>query len=406
MIYNKEPLGSIKHYSVAIIGAGPFGLALAAKLKAANVNFHVFGRPMSFWEQNVPIGTRLLSGPLICSLSNKDIDCVAYAQATGTALPVAFTREEFLAYGLWVHRQICPDPDLRSVVSTSFENRTYRLELSDGNAVTADDVAIAIGLKPFAFKPPEFANVPDHLALHTSDLRDPGMFRGRKLGIIGSGQSAIDCAALLSERSADVEVLVRACRVRWINSNNPRKGADNPSAMSKVKKVVRDFLNDPERYRHLPVAVRKMGLSRMLRPMADKRLIPRLIAVRFGLGRTVTAAITQNNQVRVYLDDHSVRVFDHVVLGTGYRVAVDQLSLFSADLRQQIRTHDGYPELNNKMESSAPGLYFIGAMAAWSFGPAMWLVKGAPWAAQTISAAILARHANRAGGTSRFEIRT
>src|ERR1039457_1681482 len=102
--------GLERHYYVAIIGAGPFGLSLAAKLRAANADFSLFGRTMSFWRENVPIGTRLLSGPVTCSLSDNQFDCAAYAEANGMSLPIAFTGEEFIAYGTWFQSLACPDP--------------------------------------------------------------------------------------------------------------------------------------------------------------------------------------------------------------------------------------------------------------------------------------------------------
>ena len=44
-----------------VIGAGPFGLAAAAHLKAQGVATRVFGEPMSFWRQNMPKGMKLRS---------------------------------------------------------------------------------------------------------------------------------------------------------------------------------------------------------------------------------------------------------------------------------------------------------------------------------------------------------
>ena len=46
---------------VAVIGAGPFGLATAAHLKSAKVATRVFGEPMSFWRQHMPDGMKLRS---------------------------------------------------------------------------------------------------------------------------------------------------------------------------------------------------------------------------------------------------------------------------------------------------------------------------------------------------------
>src|SRR6185312_16558536 len=37
---------------VAIIGAGPYGLSLAAHLAASKVSFRVFGRPMELWRHH------------------------------------------------------------------------------------------------------------------------------------------------------------------------------------------------------------------------------------------------------------------------------------------------------------------------------------------------------------------
>ena len=47
--------------SVAIIGAGPYGLSAAAYLRAAGVEARVFGHPMAFWDTQMPAGMHLRS---------------------------------------------------------------------------------------------------------------------------------------------------------------------------------------------------------------------------------------------------------------------------------------------------------------------------------------------------------
>jgi cation diffusion facilitator CzcD-associated flavoprotein CzcO len=47
---------------VLIIGAGPFGLSLAAYLSALGVDHLVVGESMSFWKQQMPTGLLLRSG--------------------------------------------------------------------------------------------------------------------------------------------------------------------------------------------------------------------------------------------------------------------------------------------------------------------------------------------------------
>ena len=44
---------------VAIVGAGPYGLSLAAHLSAAGVSYRHFGVPMNLWRTAMPRGMYL-----------------------------------------------------------------------------------------------------------------------------------------------------------------------------------------------------------------------------------------------------------------------------------------------------------------------------------------------------------
>ena len=55
------PIRSSRSCDVAIIGAGPYGLAAAAHLRAAGIATRVFGEPMAFWRHNMPDGMKLRS---------------------------------------------------------------------------------------------------------------------------------------------------------------------------------------------------------------------------------------------------------------------------------------------------------------------------------------------------------
>ena len=50
-----------------------------------------------------------------------------------------------------------------------------------------------------------------------------------------------------------------------------------------------------------------------------------------------------------------------------------------------IRLAGGYPVLGAGLESSVPGLHFVGAPAAYSFGPVMRFVVGSWYAAPAIA---------------------
>src|SRR6202035_4705983 len=55
---------------VAIIGAGPFGLSVAAHLRSRGVPFRIFGTPMHRWREQMPVGMFLKSEWDASSLSD------------------------------------------------------------------------------------------------------------------------------------------------------------------------------------------------------------------------------------------------------------------------------------------------------------------------------------------------
>ena len=345
---------------------------------------------MSFWRENVPKGTRLLSGPVICSMSDDGFDTSAYESWRGTSLPTPFTAEQFIAYGLWFQRSTCPNPDERAVVNVTRARGGYTIRVDDGDEITADQLVIAIGLKTFAFRPAALAAASQEFVSHTSDLHDLSGLAGKRVAIIGRGQSAIDCAALLAEQNADVEVLTRSKHLRWGGTLHSVAGLELSVFGRKryLRAAIRDAIGHPEAYRRLPAFLRAFLLKNAMRPGASRDLMLRVRNVQFGLGRNVVKAHVNRYQVKLHLGDGSTRIVDHVVLGTGYRIDVDAISFLSPELRREIRQQHGYPELNAGMESTAPGLYFIGAAAAWNFGRSMWLVQGAARAAKIIVRAL------------------
>ncbi len=85
------------------------------------------------------------------------------------------------------------------------------------------------------------------------------------------------------------------------------------------------------------------------------------------------------------LNDASERRVDEVLLGTGYDVDISRYPFLSRELITEIQQFDGYPVLSRGFRSSVPGLYFIGATAARSFGPLLNFVAGTEFAARQLS---------------------
>jgi hypothetical protein len=83
-------------------------------------------------------------------------------------------------------------------------------------------------------------------------------------------------------------------------------------------------------------------------------------------------------------------VVDHVMLATGYQVDISRYEFSGTKLLKQLRIRDGSPELNTGFESSLPGLHFVGASAAYSFGP----LCRSLFTARTLTQWLLTRNGN------------
>ena len=81
-------------------------------------------------------------------------------------------------------------------------------------------------------------------------------------------------------------------------------------------------------------------------------------------------------------------VADHVISATGYELDLQRLDFLASEIRNGLNSIDNTPVLSSSMESSLPGLYFAGAIAANSFGPVMRFAFGARFAAKRLAGAL------------------
>src|SRR5260370_5579685 len=202
---------------VAILGVGPYGLAAAGDLRVADgLDVRVFGEPMSFWESNMPKGM-LLRSPLEGShLSDPGgaLSLEAYEAAKGNPLAAPFPLHRFTDYGRWFQNHVAPDLDSRKIDRVEKNGSGFQLTLQDGENLKARRVVIAAGIMPFAWHPQEFRSLPSALASHASPHTDLSRFSGKKVAVIGGGQSAPEPAALLNARGAEVDWLAQPPSVR------------------------------------------------------------------------------------------------------------------------------------------------------------------------------------------------
>lgn len=390
---------------VAIIGAGPYGLSAAAHLRTLKgLEVRIFGdEPMSFWDRNMPEGMILRSNWTATEISGPadELTLEAFMAASGRRFGQPVPIEHFIAYGRWYQQQAAPDLERRKIARVEKAPAGFRLLPETGEPVTARFVVVAAGIGSFARRPAEFAGFPERLVSHASEHRDLGKFAGKHVLVLGSGQSALESAALLREKgAARVEVFGRATQIHWLQGRLSKflhHGAGRftrkllyaptdvgPAGLSQL-------LARPDLVRTLPRGIQDKLRKRAVRPAGARWLVSRLEGLPIHLGRTVRQAKEADGRVRVVFDDGSERTVDHVLLGTGYSVDVSKYSFLAPELVAGIDRHNGYPRLKPGLETSVPGLYMVGAPAVWSFGPLMQFVSGTRYACPEVTRSIARR---------------
>ena len=390
--------------ATVVIGAGPCGLAAAAHLRERDIPVRCFGEPLEFWSRRMPEGMLLRSRRRSSNISDphRALTIADYERAEGRALrSPTLTREQFIDYGRWFARQVVPEVDPRRVSSVARDRAGFRLRLQDGEELAASRVVVAAGLVPFIYRPEPFAALPSAVVSHAYDHEDLGGFAGRRVAVIGSGQSALECAALLHEHDADVEVLARTDAVNWLPDDTaavvpPTLRDWRPSIPPPPTDVGGRFTGwaaaTPDMFRRLPARIQPDVAFRCIRPAGSGWLRRRLAEVPITCAAVVTDAREHAGEVTLRLRDGSQRTVDHVLLGTGYHVDVRRYPFLEDELAGSIAVADGgYPVLGPGLESSVPGLHFMGAAAAHSFGPIMRFVVGTWYSAPAVARRVAGR---------------
>jgi len=376
--------------TTAVIGAGPYGLSIAAHLRGRGVPVQVFGEPMESW-QKMPARMALKSVWTASSLADPQgaFSLDRYCRTTGAPATEPIPLHFFLDYARWFQEHAVPDIDRVYVQCIRLRGDDFQLALSDGREFAAARVVVAVGVRQFA-SVPEFARgVPRQLVSHSGDHVDFRQFRDCRVAVVGAGQSALESAALLCDEGATVEVIARG-PVHWINRVLYHHGGPVSRLLYPPTDVGPPGLNwlcgAPRLMRRLPAGMRTSIEARAVRPAGAQWLRPRVEGkVPITQSTEVVGVDPSRQGVRLYLGDGTVRDVDHVLLGTGYRPNLAQIPFLDSEVQEKINQSDGFPLLSEWFESSVPGLHFVGGLAGRTFGPICRFVAGARFTAQQVA---------------------
>lgn len=382
---------------VAIVGAGPYGLSIAAHLAARGVSFRIFGKPMSVWLTQMPRGMRLKSEGFASSLSDPGAQFTLRHYCAQEGLPYEDVGEPvplktFAAYGLAFQKRFVPNLEEKFVASLAQSPAGFELVLEDGEKVSARRVVVAVGITHYAHVPAILANLPDGAVSHSSAHVEVDQFKGRSVAIVGAGASALDLAALMHQAGVQVQVVARSGAVRFQDPpghRSPLQSLLQPRTGIGSGMQLYFYANTPHWFRLLPEELRLDRVRKTLGPAPPwftKQEVDGKVP--FHLGVEITKAQVENGRPTLYLTDREGKqktlAVDHIIAATGYQVDLERLGFLAGDLRKKLRTTDRAPALSAKFESSVPGLYFVGVSSANTFGPLMRFAFGADYTARHI----------------------
>jgi thioredoxin reductase len=402
---------------IAIVGAGPYGLSIAAHLRKKPLTFRVFGTPMRSWTQHMPKGMLLKSDGFASNLFDPDSAFTLEHYCREMNLPydhvdIPVPLDTFAAYGMEFQRRMVPMLEETDITSIRRTSAGFALKTADGGQLEARNVVVAAGITHYSWLPPLLTALPAGFVTHSVEHHDLSGFKGQTVAIIGAGASALDTAAALHEAGAQVELLARGEKINFhTKSKEPRPLLErirNPRSGLGLGWRSRIYTDAPLLFHALPQEKRFGIVRRHLGPAPGWPVRDRVAGkFPFHLGCEIKSATVQNGKVVLRIaeqDGKEVDVLaDHVIGATGYRVSVARLGFLDESLRSEIHTAEDTPVLSRSFESSVPGLYMVGAASANSFGPLTRFAYGAKFTARHITRHLASRVKSQPALNSRSE---
>ncbi|MGB7291110.1 MAG: NAD(P)-binding domain-containing protein [Thermodesulfobacteriota bacterium] len=357
-----------KHVNLLIIGAGPFGLSMAAYAKYHNLDHLLIGKPMSFWKENMPKGMFLRSGRdwHLCPQGIYTIDKYLETKQLKPEDVEPLSLDLYLSYSDWFQEKTKVQIQESLVQRLDHSNNKFVATLDDCQTITASNVLIAIGFRYFKNVPTELAEIiPSKRFSHTCDLVNFDSLKGKRCLIVGGRQSAYEWAALLIENGA------AAVHV----SHRHEMPIFTESDWSWVNPMMDTMTKNPGWFRNLEKRKRKEIEQRFWaegRLKLEPWLWPRIERENIKIwqsSRVVACKELPTGELEVKLDVEGRLTVDHIILATGYKVNMENVPLLAAgNILSKMKIHEGSPVLDENFQSNIPGLFITSMAATRDFG--------------------------------------
>jgi len=322
-----------KKTDVLIIGAGPFGLALAAYVKYVGVEHLIVGKPGEFPKTNVP-DAMLLRSASDWPLDPTDQATIdKYLKSIGKT-PAALeklSQDFYLQYCHWFQEHSGVQCVPFYVTKLEQVNGHFEAQLANGEAIEAQQVVIAVSKEYFRDLPLELTDLlPKGRFKHTAETVQLKGLKGRRILVLGDRQSAFEWAALLTDKGA-----------------------------AEVRLVQR------------PESARLAKSELKVKPWPEKRVMKNDTNIHIhAMTKLVSCTERADGAMDICFDNGRSFIVDEVILATGYKVDLGQLPfLQEGNLLEKIWVQDGFPVLDERLQTTVKGLYIAGSPSTQEPGP-------------------------------------
>ncbi|QBD78385.1 NAD(P)/FAD-dependent oxidoreductase [Ktedonosporobacter rubrisoli] len=387
---------AVAQYDAVIVGAGPYGLAMAAHLRGRGLKVAIFGKVLELWRNRMPKGMFLRSHWWATNLSDPrnqySFERFYKVSPYEKSYPVPI--EAFIDYVMWFQLHAVPDVDETYVETVERQGQQFLVTLVDGRKVKAPVVVMAMGLYYYANRPAEYDLFPAELVTHSFEHSDFSRFAGKQIAIVGGGQSAVEYSALLHEAGASVHLVSRR-PIHWLEPDKSEGRSlieqlkePNAAISTGWESWMLEYV--PYLFYRYPQYKKDSFLGSHYNAAANDWLHDRVVGkVSLHEKQVVNKMKETDNALSMTLSSGEQFDVDHVLLATGYKVDINKLPMIHPSLLKEIQVDDGSPLLNPYFQSSVPGLYFVGLSSLRAFGPLYRFVVGNKATAQRVTSAVV-----------------
>jgi len=358
--------------NLLIIGAGPFGLAVASNSQHLGIDHLIVGKPMEFWKTNMPDGMFLRSAS-DWHLDPQDVDTIEHFLQTQDLTPAdvePLSRELYLKYVQWFQKQKHLEMIPKYVKQLDYiENEAgqFQATLEDGHIIIAKQIVMAIGFKYFKNTPKDLVErLPAGRFSHTCDHVEFKNLKDKRCLIIGGRQSAFEWTALINEAGA------KAIHVVHRHDSPTFTEAD----WSWVNPIVDAMIDNPGWFRNLTKEEKDSNNHRLwaegrlkVEPWLESRVTKETVKL-WQNTQVISCDELPDGSLAVSLENGENLIVDHIILATGYKVNMSQVPfLKSGNILQKLKTLNGFPVLDKNFQTNIPGFFVTSMAAAQDFGP-------------------------------------